>query len=56
MGDEPVGAEARHDRAACMRDGLGPQDGWAEAFATRYLDPPSIYAELPDEDSESLGL
>jgi hypothetical protein len=41
---------------AGVRDGLGPQDGWADAFATRYLDPPPIHAELPDEDSESLEL
>ena len=41
---------------AGVEDGLGPQDGWAEAFATRYLHPPAIYAELPDPDSESLEL
>ncbi len=35
-------------------DGLGPQDGWAESFAARYLDAPLIYAELPDPDSETL--
>ena len=39
-----------------VHDGLGPQDGWAETFATRYLDPPAIEAELPDPDSESLEL
>ena len=42
---------------AGMRDGLGPQEAWAEAFATRYLNPPEIYAELPDlstEDAEPL--
>jgi hypothetical protein len=37
-----------------VRDGLGPQDGWGDAFAERYLQPPQIYAELPNEDSESL--
>jgi hypothetical protein len=42
--------------AAGINDGLGPQDGWAEAFATRYLHPPHIHAELPDTDSESLEL
>jgi hypothetical protein len=41
---------------AGVQDGLGPQGGWAEAFATRYLDPPAIQAELPDPDSESLEL
>jgi hypothetical protein len=41
---------------AGVQDGLGPQEGWAEAFATRYLDPPAIHAELPDVDSESLEL
>jgi hypothetical protein len=42
--------------AAGVDEGLGPQDGWAEAFATRYLHPPVIHAELPDPDSESLEL
>jgi hypothetical protein len=42
--------------AAGVEEGLGPQDGWADAFATRYLHPPAIYAELPDPDSESLEL
>jgi hypothetical protein len=42
--------------AGLYDDGLGPQDGWAEAFATRYLQPPDIYAELPDLDSETLEL
>jgi hypothetical protein len=41
---------------AGVHDGLGPQEGWADAFATRYLNPPTIYAELPDPDSESLEL
>lgn len=41
---------------AGVREGLGPQQPWADAFATRYLDPPVIAAELPDEDSESLEL
>jgi hypothetical protein len=41
---------------AGVQEGLGPQDGWGEAFATRYLDPPMILAELPDPDSESLEL
>jgi hypothetical protein len=41
---------------AGVQDGLGPQEGWAEAFATRYLHPPMIRAELPDLDSESLEL
>jgi hypothetical protein len=39
---------------AGMREGLGPQAHWADAFATRYLQPPDIHAELPDPDSESL--
>jgi hypothetical protein len=44
---------------AGMREGLGPSEPWADAFATRYLDPPAIHAELPDlssEDSEQLEL
>ena len=41
---------------AGVRDGLGPQDGWGEEFAARYLKPPEIYAELPDSDSQSLEL
>ena len=41
---------------AGVRDGLGPQDGWAETFATRYLMPPEIHAELPDADAEALEL
>jgi len=41
---------------AGLRDGLGPQTEWADAFATRYLQPPEIYAELPDVDSETLEL
>jgi hypothetical protein len=40
---------------AGVREGLGPQGHWAERFATRYLDPPVIEAELPHE-SESLEL
>ena len=39
-----------------VRDGLGPQEGWGDAFAERYLQPPEIHAELPDEDSASLEL
>jgi len=42
---------------AGMRDGLGPSGPWAESFATRYLNPPEMYAELPDlstEDAEPL--
>ena len=39
-----------------VHDGLGPDEAWAESFATRYLYPPLIPAELPDHDSESLGL
>jgi hypothetical protein len=42
--------------AGLYDDGLGPQDGWAEAFAKRYLQPPAIHAELPDLDSEALEL
>ena len=41
---------------AGVRDGLGPQDGWGDAFAARYLQPPEIYAELPDSDAASLEL
>ena len=41
---------------AGIREGLGPQETWADAFATRYLDPPTIHAELPDDDSERLEL
>jgi hypothetical protein len=41
---------------AGVSDGLGPQDGWAESFATRYLHPPMIRAELPDLDAEILEL
>jgi hypothetical protein len=41
---------------AGVREGLGPQDGWADSFATRYLQPPEIHAELPDTDSETLEL
>src|SRR4051794_38190873 len=41
---------------AGVREGLGPDEEWADAFSVRYLDPPSIHAELPDEDSESLEL
>ena len=37
-------------------DGLGPQDGWAQTFAQRYLQPPEIHAELPGVDSEALEL
>jgi hypothetical protein len=40
---------------AGLRDGLGPREEWANALATRYLQPPEIYAELPDTDSETLG-
>jgi hypothetical protein len=40
---------------AGIREGLGPQEDWADAFSTRYLDPPTIFAELP-EDSEILEL
>lgn len=42
---------------AGMRDGLGPSEAWGEAFTTRYLNPPELYAELPDlsaEDAEPL--
>jgi hypothetical protein len=39
-----------------VRDGLGPQNGWGDAFAERYLHAPEIYAEMPNEDSESLEL
>jgi hypothetical protein len=39
-----------------VRDGLGPQEGWGDAFAERYLQPPEIHAELPHEDSEYLEL
>jgi hypothetical protein len=39
-----------------VRDGLGPQEGWGDAFAERYLQPPEIHAELPYEDSASLEL
>jgi len=42
---------------AGMRDGLGPGEPWAEAFADRYLNPPEIHAELPElstEDAEPL--
>jgi hypothetical protein len=42
--------------AAGMREGLGPQAEWAEAFETRYLDPPLLYAELPDAETEQLEL
>lgn len=41
---------------AGMREGLGPAEPWADAFATRYLDPPTMHAELPDEDAASLEL
>ena len=41
---------------AGIREGLGPQEDWADAFSTRYLDPPTIAAELPDDDSEILPL
>lgn len=41
---------------AGVREGLGPQAPWADAFATRYLDPPLIMAELPNDDSQSLEL
>jgi hypothetical protein len=41
---------------AGIREGLGPQEPWADVFATRYLDPPLIYAELPDDESEILEL
>ena len=37
---------------AGMREGLGAGEVWADAFATRYLDPPSIHAELPDLSAE----
>ena len=39
---------------AGLREGIDPGPAWADAFATRYLDPPPIPAELPDflEDSE----
>ena len=40
---------------AGVRDGLGPDEAWADSFAIRYLDPPTIHAELPD-DWESLEL
>jgi hypothetical protein len=41
---------------AGVREGLGPNEEWADAFSTRYLDPPTIFAELPDDDSEILEL
>src|SRR3954468_21692302 len=41
---------------AGVHDGLGPQQGWAESFATRYLYPPLIPAELPDQAPHSLEL
>jgi hypothetical protein len=41
---------------AGMRDGLGPKKEWAEAFEIRYLDPPLLYAELPDAETEPLEL
>jgi hypothetical protein len=37
---------------AGMREGLGAGEPWADAFATRYLDPPLIQAELPDVSAE----
>jgi hypothetical protein len=39
-----------------VHDGLGLHEEWADAFATRYLDPPQIHAELPDNDTEALEL
>ena len=41
---------------AGVRDGLGPEGSWGDEFAARYLQPPEIYVELPDTDSESLEL
>jgi hypothetical protein len=44
---------------AGLREGLGAGEEWADAFATRYLDPPLMHAELPDlaaEDAPPLGL
>jgi len=41
---------------AGVREGLGPDEEWADAFSIRYLDPPAIHAELPDDDTESLEL
>jgi hypothetical protein len=41
---------------AGVREGLGPQAHWADAFAGRYLDPPFIEAEMPDDDAASLEL
>jgi hypothetical protein len=41
---------------AGIREGLGPQADWADAFAIRYLDPPTIPAELPDTEAEHLEL
>lgn len=38
---------------AGVREGLGPQAAWADAFAMRYLDPPYIAAELPYDDAQS---
>jgi PD-(D/E)XK nuclease superfamily protein len=37
---------------AGMREGLGAGEQWAEKFATRYLDPPVMPAELPDMSAE----
>jgi hypothetical protein len=39
---------------AGVREGLGPAEQWAETFACRYLDPPTIRAELPDEDDAEI--
>ncbi len=37
---------------AGFREGLGTGEQWAGAFATRYLDPPGMFAELPELSSE----
>jgi hypothetical protein len=44
---------------AGLREGIGPGPGWANTFATRYLDPPLMHAELPDlspDDAEQLDV
>jgi hypothetical protein len=37
---------------AGFREGIGAGPDWANTFATRYLDPPVIHAELPDLESD----
>lgn len=41
---------------AGARSGAGAGAQWADAFARRYLEPPEMYAELPDINAETLGL